>query len=163
MTDENKKETGLTAETAKNTEENKNKSKKGDNTKNLSVLCELACLGKVSRSRGGKRKNTWFAKIKRTFTSVLPVSQRRKGKCISCGACCRLPNVCPFLKCKPRTNCTSEKDLPLPPIWITTTDGQLVRGKFYCSIYLIRPLNCRKYPRTESEFITADTCGYRFE
>lgn len=128
MADEKKKETGLTAETAENTEENKNKNKKSDNTKNLSVLCEL----------GGKRKNTWFAKIKRTFTSILPVSKSRKGQCINCGACCRLPNVCPFLKCK--TN-----------------------GKFYCSIYLIRPLNCRKYPRTESEFLTADTCGYRFE
>jgi hypothetical protein len=24
-------------------------------------------------------------------------------------------------------------------------------------------LNCRKYPRTESEHITQETCGYRFE
>ena len=36
-------------------------------------------------------------------------------------------------------------------------------GQSYCSIYLIRPLNCRKYPRTESECVTEDTCGFRFE
>jgi len=84
------------------------------------------------------KRNTWLARIKRTFTSVLPVSKKRKGKCINCGACCKLPNVCPFLKYKPN-------------------------GKAYCSIYIIRPLNCRKYPRAESEFITAETCGYRFE
>ncbi len=85
-----------------------------------------------------KKRNTWLAKIKRTFTAVLPISERRKGQCNHCGACCKLPNVCPFLKQKP--------------------DGQS-----YCSIYPIRPMNCRKYPRTESEFITEDTCGYRFE
>ncbi len=85
-----------------------------------------------------KKRNTWPARIKRTFTAVLPVSKRRKGQCTNCGACCRLPNICPFLKYKPD-------------------------GKCYCSIYTIRPLNCRKYPRTESEFITADTCGHRFE
>ena len=82
-------------------------------------------------------KNTWSAKAKRTLTAVLPVSKERKGQCISCGACCRLPNVCHFLK--------FDSD-----------------GKSYCTIYDIRPLNCRKYPRTEAEHITKDTCGYRF-
>ena len=85
-----------------------------------------------------EKANTWFAKIRRTFTSVLPISERRKGKCLNCGACCKLPNVCPFLKYGPD-------------------------GKSYCSIYTIRPLNCRKYPRTASEFITVDICNYRFE
>ena len=85
-----------------------------------------------------EQKNTWGARIKRTFTSVLPVSRRRRGQCVNCGACCELPNVCPFLK----------------------TNGD---GKGYCSIYPLRPLNCRKYPRTESEHITKDTCGFRFE
>jgi hypothetical protein len=84
-----------------------------------------------------KKRNTWSARIKRTFTSVLPISKRREGECVHCGACCKLPNVCPFLK--------------------YGADGQSS-----CSIYPIRPLNCRKYPRTESEFITEDTCGYRF-
>ena len=84
------------------------------------------------------KRNTWGAKLKRTLTSVLPVSKRRQGKCINCGACCKLPNVCKFIK--------------------TSADG-----KVYCSVYAIRPLNCRKYPRTESELITADTCGHRFE
>jgi len=85
-----------------------------------------------------KRKNTWSARIKRTFTAILPVSKRRRGQCTNCGSCCKLPNVCPFLKSKPD-------------------------GESYCSIYTFRPLNCRKYPRTESDLITADTCGYRFE
>jgi hypothetical protein len=89
-----------------------------------------------------EERNTWSAKTKRTLTSVLPVSKKRskkrKGQCVNCGSCCKLPNECQFLK----------------------YDAQ---GNSYCSIYAIRPLNCRKYPRTESEFITADTCGHKFE
>jgi len=84
------------------------------------------------------QSNTWGAKIKRTFTSVLPVSDRRRGECVHCGACCKLPNVCPFLK----------------------TNG---KGEGYCGVYPLRPLNCRKYPRTEAEHITKDTCGFRFD
>ncbi len=82
--------------------------------------------------------NTVTAKTKRTLTSVLPISRRRKGACISCGECCKLPFVCPFLRYR-------------------------LDGRSYCEIYPVRPLNCRKYPRTESEFFTADTCGFRFE
>jgi len=85
-----------------------------------------------------KNRNTWGAKIKRTFTSVLPVAKNRKGQCVNCGACCKLPNVCKFAK-------TSED------------------GKIYCAIYPIRPLNCRKYPRTASELITPETCGFHFD
>lgn len=76
-------------------------------------------------------------KIKRTFTSVLPVSDRREGRCRHCGACCRLPFECPML--------------------IRKDDGS-----HYCAIYPVRFLNCRKYPRAESEFLTKNTCGYRF-
>ena len=78
-------------------------------------------------------KNNWAARALRTLTSILPVSKNRAGKCISCGACCKLPNACPFLK------------------------------NSKCSIYKIRPLNCRKYPRTEKEHITSKTCGFRFK
>ncbi len=85
-----------------------------------------------------EKRNTWGAKLKRTLTCLLPVSKQRRGKCINCGACCKLPNVCKFIK--------------------TGADG-----KIYCGVYPIRPLNCRKYPRTESELITADTCGHHFE
>jgi hypothetical protein len=85
-----------------------------------------------------KIQNTWPAKAKRTVTAFLPVADNRKGQCVSCGACCKLPTVCPFLKYD------SEE-------------------KSYCTIYPIRPLNCRKYPRTESELITGDTCGFKFE
>ena len=85
-----------------------------------------------------KNNNTWAEKMKRTITSVMPVSNKRKGKCLNCGACCKLPVECPFIK-------YSED------------------GKQYCSIYVIRPLNCRKYPRTDSEHITKKTCGFTFE
>ncbi|OHB62706.1 MAG: hypothetical protein A2Y77_16055 [Planctomycetes bacterium RBG_13_62_9] len=85
-----------------------------------------------------KQGNTWAAKARRTLTCLLPVAANRRGQCINCGACCKLPNVCPFLM----------------------TGGD---GKGYCGIYPLRPLNCRKYPRTESEHITKDTCGFRFE
>jgi uncharacterized protein len=83
-------------------------------------------------------KNTWGAKLKRTLTAFLPVAKSRKGQCVRCGACCKLPNVCPCLK----------------------FDEQ---GKAMCSIYSIRSMNCRKYPRTKSEHITTDTCGMDFE
>jgi len=83
-------------------------------------------------------KNTWRAKLKRALTSILPVAKNRKGRCINCGACCRLPNRCPFLRFK--------KD-----------------GKSYCLIYKMRPFSCRKYPRTKDEWITRETCGYWFD
>lgn len=78
--------------------------------------------------------NTWGAKLKRTLTSPLPISKDRKGSCRQCGACCMLPNRCPFL-------------------------GEGKEG-FYCKVYRIRPLVCRKYPRVESEHVTKDICGY---
>ncbi|MFH0869245.1 MAG: hypothetical protein V1839_03395 [archaeon] len=81
--------------------------------------------------------NTWSAKLKRTATSILPVSKSRRGTCRHCGACCKLPNVCPFLRFdKNKKSC--------------------------CLIYPVRPLNCRKYPRTKEESIVKG-CGYRFE
>ncbi|MHC4743939.1 MAG: hypothetical protein ACYS8Z_18635 [Planctomycetota bacterium] len=83
-------------------------------------------------------KNTWRARTRRTLTCLLPVAKNRKGRCVACGACCKLPNVCPFLR----------------------FDAE---DKSYCNVYRFRPLNCRKYPRTESELITADTCGFTFD
>jgi uncharacterized protein len=82
-------------------------------------------------------KNTWSSKLRRTFTSMLPVHATRKGKCINCGACCRLPNKCMFLK--HRSN-----------------------GESYCAIHSIRPINCRKYPRAKHEQLTKRTCGFYF-
>ena len=83
------------------------------------------------------QKNTWLAKLIRTLTSVLPVAKNRLGNCKRCGFCCKLPNVCPFLA-------FDEQSLAI------------------CKAYHFRPLNCRKYPRTESEFIACDTCGFKF-
>ncbi len=83
-------------------------------------------------------KNTWAAKLKRTVTAFLPVSSKRRGQCLRCGACCKLPNVCHWLR----------------------FDAQ---GKAICKIYHLRPMNCRKYPRTGSEHITSTSCGIHFE
>jgi Fe-S-cluster containining protein len=83
-------------------------------------------------------KNTWAAKIRRTLTAFLPVDKTRHGQCIRCGACCKLPNICPWL----------------------SYDAD---GKALCKIYPLRSLNCRKYPRTKSEHITPDSCGLHFD
>lgn len=82
------------------------------------------------------KKNTWGQKLKRTLTAVLPITNTRRGSCTRCGACCKLPNRCPFLD----------------------FDGA---GFALCKVYLFRPLNCRKYPRTLEEQI-CNACGYYF-
>ena len=77
-------------------------------------------------------------KIKRTLGSFLPVSKSREGECNNCGACCHLPFRCTFLK--------TGKD-----------------GKGHCTIYKVRPPNCRKFPRTVEELDTVkDTCSFLF-
>jgi Fe-S-cluster containining protein len=70
-------------------------------------------------------------KIQRTFTAFLPVAEKRKGSCLKCGQCCQFAYECPFLE----------------------EEG--------CTIYSLRPPQCRKYPRTEEESIVAE-CGYTF-
>jgi uncharacterized protein len=84
------------------------------------------------------KRNTWLEKIKRTLTSILPVSRKRIGACKKCGACCRLPVACAFLR-------------------------KNKSGSLHCSIYAIRPLNCRKYPRIKNEWITEEGCGFSFD
>lgn len=69
---------------------------------------------------------------------VLPVDKDRAGKCLNCGACCVFLVNCPFLR--------RAKD---------GADG------YRCLIYPIRPLQCRKYPRTKKEQIHLP-CGYHF-
>ncbi|MDH7598629.1 MAG: hypothetical protein QHH07_03190 [Sedimentisphaerales bacterium] len=87
---------------------------------------------------GYRSRNTWAARLRRTIAAFLPGSRDRKGQCRRCGSCCKLPNVC----------------------WFLRYDQE---GLAYCAIYPFRPLNCRKYPRTRSEFITEQTCGYWFD
>ena len=82
-------------------------------------------------------RNTYFAKIIRNITAFLPVAKNRTGECKNCGACCRLPEPCIFLR--------------------ENNDGTT-----YCRIYKIRPLSCRKYPRTEKEFLTKGICSFKF-
>jgi len=84
------------------------------------------------------KKNNRPAKIKRTLTSFLPVDKNRTGQCNRCGTCCKLPKPCPFLE-------TDQDD------------------KCVCKIYFLRPLVCRKYPRSPNEHIPADSCGYFFK
>lgn len=77
-------------------------------------------------------------KFVRTITCILPVDKRRTGHCNQCGECCRLPFKCSFLK----------------------TDEN---GKNVCSAYKFRPLNCRKFPRTELQIKpVANVCSYSF-
>jgi uncharacterized protein len=76
-------------------------------------------------------------KLKRFLTSLLPVAENRRGDCNRCGACCKLPFPCPFLR----------------------FDAE---GLSSCAVYYARPPSCRKYPRTESEQLTPETCGYYF-
>lgn len=78
-------------------------------------------------------------KLKRFATSlVLPVDETRSGECQRCGACCKFGVVCPFLR--------------------QAEDGS---NAYYCSAYKIRPLQCRKYPRSKDEQIH-HPCGYTF-
>jgi Fe-S-cluster containining protein len=76
-------------------------------------------------------------KTKRLFTSLLPVDPARTGACNRCGACCKLPYPCPFLR----------------------FDHQ---GLSSCAVYAIRPPSCRKYPRVTAEQLTPQECGYSF-
>jgi hypothetical protein len=79
-----------------------------------------------------------LSKVTRTLTSLLPVENHRVGACHQCGACCRLPFKCVFLR--------------------TGTDG-----KSYCSAYRFRPPTCRKFPRTSAQLeLVRDVCGFSF-
>ena len=82
-------------------------------------------------------KNTFSAKVVRQFTALKPVDKTRAGACKRCGNCCKLPYTCPFLRYN-------------------------AKGESYCKAYKLRPLSCKKYPRTKHELITADTCGFSF-
>jgi uncharacterized protein len=85
-------------------------------------------------------KGPFKGKAKRFATSlVLSVDKTRTGNCLNCGACCRFLVDCPFLK----------------PV-----EGD--KEAYRCMIYRIRPLQCRKYPRTKEEQIH-QPCGYEFE
>ena len=89
---------------------------------------------------GREGRGPFKGKVKRFATSlVLPVDKNRSGVCSNCGACCRFLVDCPFLR--------PSKENP---------------GTFRCIVYLVRPLQCRKYPRTEQEQIH-HPCGYRFD
>lgn len=84
-------------------------------------------------------KGPFDGKATRFATSlVLPVDKNRSGECSRCGACCMFLFRCPFLKFE---------------------DGK--PNSASCRAYLIRPLQCRKYPRTKREQIH-QPCGYVF-
>lgn len=85
-----------------------------------------------------KKRNTWRAKLIRFFTAFFPIAENRAGKCISCGQCCELPLRCPFLR-------YNREEIS------------------YCAFYPIRLPACRVYPRNKKEWLTQDTCGFRFK
>jgi uncharacterized protein len=76
-------------------------------------------------------------KTRRLLTSLLPVDPDRMGACNRCGACCKLPYPCPFLR---------------------FDDA----GLSSCAVYAMRPPSCRKYPRVAAEQLTPQECGYSF-
>jgi len=76
-------------------------------------------------------------KLKRFTTSLLPIDPTRQGECNRCGACCKLPYPCPFLR--------FDDD-----------------GLSSCAVYHVRPPSCRKYPRTADENLTPEQCGFSF-
>ena len=83
-------------------------------------------------------KNNYLSKFIRNSKAFLPVQKGRVGECNRCGECCKLPNVCPFLRYDKEDKC-------------------------FCAIYPIRFRSCRKYPRTAKEHITKDVCGFYFQ
>lgn len=86
-----------------------------------------------------QKKMTMLKKLHRTVTSILPVEEGRTGSCNGCGECCKLPYRCQFLK---------EKE----------------DGSYSCGIYQVRPLNCRKFPRTPDDLsLVKENCGFSFE
>jgi len=95
--------------------------------------------GPVQMETRPTKSGPFDGKVKRFFTSlVLPVDASRTGECSRCSACCKFLVKCPFLK--------YENGDPNSP---------------KCGAYIIRPLQCRKYPRTKSEQIH-QPCGYSF-
>lgn len=82
-------------------------------------------------------KTSSLGKAHRFFTAFLPVDEKRRGRCSRCGMCCI------------KTNCR-----------ILEFDDD---GNPHCPIRKFRPLQCRKYPRTEDELFTRQTCGYKFD
>lgn len=77
-------------------------------------------------------------KIWRQITALFPVHSSRRGACMNCGECCKLPYRCPLLR--------NRED-----------------GTTYCAAYPVRPPSCRKYPRHASEHMTKETCGFFFQ
>lgn len=84
-----------------------------------------------------KKSTLSLGRIHRFFTAFLPVDKRRSGQCVRCGMCCI------------KTGCK-----------ILEFDDD---GNACCPIRKCRPLQCRKYPRTEKELFTRSTCGYKFD
>ena len=75
--------------------------------------------------------------------SVRRAIEKRLGQCARCGICCRLPFKCSFLKANPA-------------------------GELGCSVYPLRPPNCRVFPIdgrdiAERDLIAGGTvCGFSF-
>jgi len=78
-------------------------------------------------------QNNWQSKIVRTVNCLKPIDTARSGNCSQCGKCCRMPNKCVFLNKENK-----------------------------CSVYGMRPLNCRKYPRCSKEQVDNQGCTYSF-
>ncbi len=49
-------------------------------------------------------------------------------------------------------------------MFLKTTTDENNQAKEFCSIYTVRPPNCRKFPRSPEEHsLVKDTCGFDFD
>lgn len=74
---------------------------------------------------------SWKIRILQFLEQFSPISKNRVGSCVNCGRCCQLGSKCFFYR-----------------------DNK-------CKIYVIRPLQCRKSPRT-SKYLKKGCKGYDF-
>ena len=75
--------------------------------------------------------NSFKIKLQQFLECLLPIDKSRTGECKQCGRCCKLVMKCIFF----RNN--------------------------RCFIYKIRPLQCRKSPRT-AKYLKTNCEGYKF-
>lgn len=104
----------------------------------------------------------------------------RKGKCLSCGNCCRNILLCTAdnkaIRSKEQFEKIKKFDKHFYNFYISgkSENGELLftcrelGEDNKCKVYFFRGLGCRKYPKTDTKFLInhgkpLDGCGYYFE
>ncbi len=90
----------------------------------------------------GKVRRFFLAYTLQGRNYIRRMAQKRRGKCVRCGACCRLVHRCMFLR--------------------------MENGVAICAIHNLRPGNCRIFPVDHRDVADRDLvlpnvpCGYTF-